>query len=322
MSASFQMAQAQVVATFEDLTLPGSDTCYINYTASGTDVGFNDGPAHFPCVYDTSSTGNYWNYGFAYSNKTDSLTSGLVNQYSARPGIGCDSSNKYAVAYCYNPNTYAASVNVYLTGTAVGKTVEGFYITNNTYAANSMQYGDGFETAFASGDWFKVNIQGYTGGALTTDSVIFYLANFMHADTDSNYIVKNWQWVNLAPLGPVDSLIFTLSSTKNNSFGMLTPAYFCMDNFTSSDSSEGVATVTAGSAAKLYPVPATTQITISLADPTVRQILIRNNMGVVVYDHPAIYPTTQINTGAFAPGNYYVELIGDKATATSKFVKQ
>ena len=51
---------AQTVADFESLTLPGTDTAYVNYSAPGTDVGFNNGLAHFPCVYDTGFGSGYW----------------------------------------------------------------------------------------------------------------------------------------------------------------------------------------------------------------------------------------------------------------------
>jgi len=51
------VVKAQTIATFESLPLSGSDTFYVNYSASGTDVGFNDGLAHFPCVYDSSFGG-------------------------------------------------------------------------------------------------------------------------------------------------------------------------------------------------------------------------------------------------------------------------
>ena len=90
--------RAQTTATFEVLPLAHADTFYTNYTASGTDVGFNNGLAHFPCVYDTS-WGGVWSSGFAYSNMTDTITSGFTNQYSAKAGKGYAGSEKYVVAY-------------------------------------------------------------------------------------------------------------------------------------------------------------------------------------------------------------------------------
>ena len=41
--------KAQTVATFESLPLSGSDTFYLNLSAPGTNVGFSNGLATFPC---------------------------------------------------------------------------------------------------------------------------------------------------------------------------------------------------------------------------------------------------------------------------------
>ena len=41
---------------------------------------------------------------------------------------------------------------------------------------------------------------------------------------------ENWQWVELSTLGEIDGLQFALETTKQNSWGATTPAYFCIDN--------------------------------------------------------------------------------------------
>ena len=106
-----------------------------------------------------------------------------------------------------------------LTGAAANNTVTGMHITNTTYAANSMRDGDAFSKQFggASGndqDWFLLTIKGYTAGNETTDSVNFYLADYRFADNSQDYIIKDWQWVDLTSLGNVDSLSFSLNSSK------------------------------------------------------------------------------------------------------------
>src|SRR4051812_29208336 len=90
--------QAQTVATFDTLHLSKADTFYVNYSSSGNDVGFNDGHAHFPCIYDTSY-GGIWSTGFAYSNMSDSVTSGYFNQYSAKAAAGYGGSGNYLMAH-------------------------------------------------------------------------------------------------------------------------------------------------------------------------------------------------------------------------------
>jgi hypothetical protein len=103
-------------------------------------------------------------------------------------------------------------------------------ITNSTYAANSMRDGDAFAKKFtnADQDYFKLHIYGYYNGSIS-DSTEFYLADFTHADSTLDYIVTDWQRVELLP-GPYDSVSFDLSSSDVGTFGMNTPAYFCVDN--------------------------------------------------------------------------------------------
>lgn len=219
---------AQTVADYENLSLSKNDTFYVNYSSSGNDVGFDNGLAHFPCVYN-SAWGGFWSSGFAYSNMTDSVTSGFTNSYSAKTAKGYNGSSKYIVAN--GTSNYVQIIN-----TGKGGFVNGFYLTNSTYAYNSMRDGDAFAKKFGGtsgndADWFKLVIHGYNNGTMKQDSIEVYLADFRFTDNTKDYILKSWKWVNLLPLGKVDSLDFTLSSSDVGSFGMNTPAFFCIDNF-------------------------------------------------------------------------------------------
>ena len=315
--------KAQTTATFETLSLAHADTFYTNYTAAGTDVGFNDGLAHFPCIYDTSSFGGYWDHGFAYSNMTDSVTSGYTNEYSAKAAKGHSGSAQYAVAYGTR-NILA------LRGAALGHPVKGFYATNNTYAYNSMRDGDFFAHAFHNGDWYKIMIRGYLHGALKSDSVGFYLANFNNPVPANNYILKTWEWVDLSGLGIVDSLEFTLSSTDNGSFGMNTPAYFCMDDFTTYETFDTSTivippptAVTGAQApiAKVYPNPASGKLFVDLADNSVTNILITDMTGKTVQQITPATNHIEINTSSLPAGTYVLQLHGSGKVATVRFVK-
>ena len=308
---------AQTVATFESLTLPGTDTFYINTTASMTDQGFNNGLAHFPYYYDTSF-GGYWDHGFAYSNKTDSVTSGFTNMYSAKTAIGYNGSSKYVVAYGGNNK-------LKLTGTAMGKPVSGFYITNSTYAYNSMRDGDGFAKKFGGttgndSDWFKLTIKGYRTGTLTTDSVNFYLADFRFTNNAQDYIVKTWQWVDLLPLGVVDSLHFTLSSSDTGTFGMNTPAYFCMDNFTTFESFLSVGEVNAP-IAKVYPIPATDKLYVESIGQQADVLNIIDTKGAIVATFPVTGTVSALNIATLPTGTYVLQLIKDNHAESMRFVK-
>jgi hypothetical protein len=319
-------AKAQTVATFESLSLAHADTFYTNFTASGTDVGFDNGLARFPCVYDTS-WGGIWQEGFAYSNITDSVTSGYFNQYSTKAGIGHAGSEKYAVAYCYDPISNSNEIVVKLTGAAVGYPVKGFYVTNNTYAYNSMRDGDGFARKFHNGDWFQLVVKGYYHGAMKTDSAGFYLANYLHPDSNDNYILRTWEWVDLEPLGRVDSLVFTLRSTDNSSFGMNTPAYFCMDDFTTYETFDtttpttSVATATAATI-KMYPNPATNILYLDVDGAAAEQITVIDMAGNTVATMNNLSSHNEINTASLAPGVYLLQVTGKGRHARMKFQKQ
>jgi hypothetical protein len=215
---------SQTVSNFDSLPL-GVDTFWNGSNLSG---GFSNGNAFFENQYDTSF-GGYWSGGFIYSDVTNDTTAGYTNSASAITGMGATGSKNYAVAYD------AGNAKVILTGNAAGKGLEGVYITNSTYAYLSMKNGDNFEPKFDSSDWFLLTIRGWKNGDTLDNPINFYLADFRAGDSTQHYIVHTWQWVNLLALGNVDSLIFSLSSSKNDSFGMLTPAYFCIDNFTTSN---------------------------------------------------------------------------------------
>jgi len=308
-------ASAQTVATFDDLTLSKADTFYVNYSSPGNDVGFNDGLAHFPCVYDTSGGYSFWSSGFVYSNMTDSVTSGFGNEYSAKTAKGYNNSNNYVVLY-------GVQSILPLRGAAIGKRVSGFYITNSTYAFNSMRDGDMFAKKFSDSDWFKLTIKGYNAGALTTDSVDFYLADFRSPNKAEHYIVNTWKWVNLLPLGNVDSLQFTLSSTDTGMYGINTPTYFCIDNFTTNETGLAVNNVSENTTVKVYPNPATDYLYIEQQAGLLQHISIFDAAGRMIGAFESGNELIKINTSSFAPGLYLLQLSTGGQQANVRFVKQ
>lgn len=216
----------QSISSFENLILP-ADSFWNGADFSG---GFA-GNAAFFVNHFTDWEGGYTSWdGFAYSNRTDTVTAGYDNQYSVFAGNGFDNSSNFAIGYCY-PTTKIKIINA-----DHPKIIKGVYVTNNTYTALSMKFGDTYSKKFGGitgndPDWFKLSIWGYQNGQ-NTDTINFYLADFRFVNNDSDYIVKDWQWVDLTNLGNADSLEFALSSSDNGIYGMNTPAYFCIDHFT------------------------------------------------------------------------------------------
>ena len=215
-------ANGQTIADFENLSIPQDS--FLN----GSDMmgGFSSGNIFVP--NDFNANFNSYN-GWAISNTTDTLTTGLDNQYSAVTGGGYQGSSNYAVVYAFSPTTLS------LTGPAAGKQMNGLYITNSTWGYLGMRDGTQFSKSFggATGDdpdFFLLTIKKYKDGMLSTDSIDFYLADFRFADNSQDYFVKEWTFIDLTVLGDVDSLQFELRSSDSGMFGMNNPAYFCIDN--------------------------------------------------------------------------------------------
>ncbi|MBR4645090.1 MAG: DUF4465 domain-containing protein [Bacteroidaceae bacterium] len=217
-------ATSPAVATFEDITditdpvdghisVGTEDDDEREFFTSG-DYAFNSG-----CMSDW----DYW-YWFGYANRTETKYETLDDQWNNVVGGGYDDSATYGVAFAaeFNGPCY---VNL-LTEPAV---VPGFYITNSSYAYNSMTGGDSFAKKFGKGDWFKLTIIGYDANDEVTGTKDYYLADLR--DAKKAYIINDWRYVDLSGLGEVAKIGFTLSSTDNGDWGMNTPAYFCFDNF-------------------------------------------------------------------------------------------
>lgn len=172
---------------------------------------------------------SFWG-GFTASNHTDMSQSGLNAQYTAATGAGYDGSTQYGVAYCMGVQT-----DVYASDNQ-SHTVTGCYVTNNLWAYQNMHDGDATATPFGgtSGndpDWFKLTATGKNASGQTVGTAEFYLADYRFTNNDEDYILNTWEWFDLSTLGAVHTISFSLSSSKNNSGGMITPAYFCIENF-------------------------------------------------------------------------------------------
>ncbi|MFA6149779.1 MAG: DUF4465 domain-containing protein [Chitinophagaceae bacterium] len=310
-------SKAQTVADFETPVLPKSDTAYINYSNYGKDVGFSSGLAYFPCVYDTSFGFEFWSSGFAYSNMRDSVTSGFMNSYSAKPAIGFAGSAQYVVAN-------GVQNTVRLTGAAMGASVNGFYVTNSTYAFNSMRDGDGFAKKFnhSDSDFFRLDIFAYSKGAMSKDSVSFYLADFRNTDSTKNYIVRDWNWVDLLKLGKADSLLFRLQSSDNGSFGMNTPGFFCMDNLITNETNVSVKDLSVKADIRMYPNPASNVLFIE-SNLNEKQIVSINDItGKLIAQYEFQNEKLEINVSSLASGTYILNFRNGSQVTSSQFVKQ
>ncbi len=221
-------ANAEIVVDFEDVLLPSSTSAGDFYNGSDSAGGFVSQGVDFNNDFNTAF--GTWS-GWAASNSTDTTTEGFDNQYSAFPGSGAVGSANFGVAF---DSPFGNSVVNFSQPTEV----TGTYITNGTYPALSMLNGDDFAKKFGgdSGneeDWFKLQIFGKDVSGNTTGTVDFYLADYHFADNSQDFVVEDWNWVDLTSLGTqVQSLEFELTSSDVGQFGMNTPSYFLVDNLT------------------------------------------------------------------------------------------
>jgi len=239
---AFTSGAAQAaVSSFDNLPLAPESHYAPGVTGNGNgNFPFSSGDATFNHTFTDYGFPGCCASGWSYSNQTDTTTAGSANQYSGYAGTGQGGSQNYAIAY-----GGSASVT-FTTATVLG----GAWFTNTTYAALSMRDGDSFAKSFggASGndaDFFKLTITGYSGAA-STGSVDFFLADYRFSDNAQDYIVKDWTFVDLQSLGPVDRLGFALNSSDTGDFGINTPAYFAMDTVTPVPEPEQAAMLLAG----------------------------------------------------------------------------
>ena len=311
-SAGSLFAQ-QNVGDFENLTLSsesywdGSDMSGLHNNSVFTTT-FSSGDYNFSNSYDTTwgAASGYWSSGWVYSNMTDSTTSGFTNQYSAKAGGGHPIGGaNYAIG---KPNS-----------TIVFNNPDGLSIniTNSTYAANSMRDGDAFAKKFtnADQDYFKLHIYGYSNGSIT-DSTEFFLADFTHNDSTLDYIVTDWQYVELLP-GPYDSVSFNLSSSDVGAFGMNTPAYFCIDNvgnypLSTIEISENKFSV--------YPNPSSNLINLkSLEKNDEYMISIFDIFGKKIIHN--LKNPKQIDISSLAKGQYILKIESEEGTINERLLK-
>ena len=151
-------------------------------------------------------------------------------QYTAVTGAGHNTSSNYAVAYTMGMPTTVTAAD------GLAHTVTGCYVTNNLWAYKSMRDGDSYSAPFGGSDgttpdYFVLHAIGKDMDNNAIDTLDFYLADHRFDNPEEDYIVDTWEWFDLSSLGEVASISFTLESSANNSWGMVTPAYFCMDDF-------------------------------------------------------------------------------------------
>ena len=220
-------------ATFEERTFKPETAWYGDPEFEDEDNYWTSGDYVF-----TTYIANYGEWGLYYydvtmanlTGKTFSYMNPYYDQYAAAGGAA--EGQNYAVW----TNNYNNNISVRLLEPAV---ISGMAVTNNAWDVDAIKNGDGLSVEedgntgkpFGKGDYLLLTITGYDDEDEAIGTVNYYLADFR--DDAQSYdwtYAENWQWVDLSTLGQVSALGFSMTSSKANSNGMTTPAYFCFDN--------------------------------------------------------------------------------------------
>lgn len=213
---------AETVISFENQTLNADGFWCGDETGTEFD---NWGSKGYACIYveqgvtfNTNYTPSWASWmGYAISSRTETtfanatMTPDQFNNITGRAHTG----KNFCVV-----QTYGETIN--LSEPAV---VRGFWYTNNAWTVYAILNGDGMTPGkFDTTDWLKCTVTGTTASG-TTATVDIDLAK------EGTY-VQDWQWADLSALGKVVSLSFSFTGSKNNDYGLTTPAYMCIDDLT------------------------------------------------------------------------------------------
>lgn len=206
-------------ADFEDIALPES-----GYMDEGLLGVFKSGDIVFTSEW-VSDFGGYSNGGIYPSNLHDSLTTGILNQYSSYP----KPEGNFAVVH-YNDYVSSTTANNAAFILPEPTMVEYVKVANSTYTYWAIKTGDdGFGScrAYKEGDWFKVTFTGYNSSGENAGSVDYYLADFRDG---KSFIEESWAYVDLSTLGRcITKVEISFSGTDIGDYGLNTPTYCVID---------------------------------------------------------------------------------------------
>ncbi len=251
-------------------------------------------------------------YGFTVSNsadntaKDDYITYGFSNM--AKGGIVLDENgivktDEYGapVVSADVPYLVAFTMDMMYTGGHIAEMVMndgldympvGMYVNLNSYAYYVILDGNGFSRPFTNGDNFTLTIHGQDseGNEKTLDVT---LTDVKNGDFTIN---RGWKYVDLTPLGKVNQMWFTQTSTDSGIYGMNTPAYFCMDKLMVRPvDSSSVSSISARNAAISYDRASST-VTLEDADFAIVYDTAGNS---VMSSHDAQFSVASLNRGVY-----------------------
>lgn len=192
-------------------------------TTTYSDNAYTEAGATFPVTYNVYESAygssNYWS-GVAISNRTatsfdpNTLTPDQYNNVTGKAHSG----NNFCVI-----QTYGETIKLN------GATLKGFWYTNSAYTVNSIVNGDNYAgPAFDATDWFKCVLYPTPAGENIESGARFEI----DLAKDGDY-VKEWKYCdlsNVAAFKNVKEISIAFEGSRSNNWGVLTPAYICLDD--------------------------------------------------------------------------------------------
>lgn len=186
--------------------------------------------------------------GFAISNHANRTDRTFNNQYSSyvtepEGGLnlsgGANGSSNFAVGYMdgrhlgLNTSSHTELRLLPTIDLAMGTQIQSLQLTNTTYAASTILYGDDFTSAFRPGDIFELSIFGVDADNTVLDPVTFRLADYVSSSgAQDGFVLSQWEKIDLQQLEDAKSLHFMVTTTNEDIWGPTTPLYFAIDNLT------------------------------------------------------------------------------------------
>jgi Domain of unknown function (DUF4465) len=248
--------RAETVVDFNELVLP------INDYFDG--YGFNATTGTWTSQGVSFKTKQY-GPGWSYSNVNDTSTAGFGNQWAAITGSGFGGSGNYAIGNSISQLNTAIGNVASVLNIPSGLMPQSVYVTNTTFSYLSMRDGDNFAKKFggptgSDSDFMKVTFHGFSGPDLMgveTGSIDFFLADYRFSNNALDYLVNQWTFLDLTPLGGASSIGIRFdgsdSSTYMNPDGSFStylnhPTYIAIDSLLLSSVPEPTSFVLVGAA--------------------------------------------------------------------------
>jgi len=171
-----------------------------------------------------TKTGNWWQ---SYENQCS------VYNVSQKDG---DTSNTFAVIFGYNSDWCEGPSMSFSNGKEY--VIDGMYVCPTSYVYGVIKNGNPMSADPTKGlkeqkGWFKVLAYGFDANGNATNGgnpVEKYICDYRDESKNQVEILASWTgWQNLKELGKVNTIRFDFDGSDKNEYGLLTPAYLCID---------------------------------------------------------------------------------------------